>query len=146
MESSHKRRTDLMRTTFAETLSKYDLFTKATQVYLYQRTGLFCVVNITELPFNSPTRLTRVLFRVSAGALFILPFYGDQGGGYALEYRLFRDDVFQHKYQYEFREKGFYWLPTLPFMWVSLLTTGAEEVFRGATQQFLLDAERDGYF
>jgi len=52
----------------------------------------------------------------------------------------------QQKYQYEFREQGFYWLPTLPFMWVSLLTTGVEDVFRVATQRFLLDAERDGYF
>ena len=157
-KGSHKRRTDLMRTTLEETLSEHDVFTKATRVYLQSARGLYCLVHITELPFNSSIKEyivkgdtpdykgSKLYLLISAGTIFILPLNVDDLGGYAIEYSLYKDNVFQREYRYEFREKGFFWLPTLPFMWVGLLTTGTEEVFEVATQQFLLDAERDGYF
>lgn len=62
-------------------------------------------------------------------------------------YSLYRDGEWQQNYVYAFNRKVTWWILAAPIiMWGNLFTYSSDDPVRATFYQFLLDAERDGYF
>jgi hypothetical protein len=77
---------------------------------------------------------------VIAGAL---PVYAGEGGT-TVVYTLYRDGQLTQTYRYPITKKGAGWIVLLPFAWLNFFTNDLKDAVRGATLQFLIDAQRDG--
>lgn len=72
-----------------------------------------------------------------------LPYYAGEGGT-TVVYTLYRDGRFKQTYRYPITKKGAGWIVLLPFAWLNFFTNDLKDAVRGATLQFLIDAQRDG--
>jgi hypothetical protein len=127
----------------AQTLETSGLFSDLIVVADLPETGIYCSVDFAE---RRPSTLyggwadLRIAFYVAVG---ILPYYtGD--GGTTVSYTLFRDGQRMQTYRYPITKKGAGWIVLLPFAWVNFFTNDLKDAVRGATLQFLIDAQRDG--
>jgi hypothetical protein len=77
------------------------------------------------------------------GAWGAIPYYSDEGG-LTVDYHLYENGTPQHSYQYRIYKKGAGGLLLLPFAWLNFFTDDLKDALRGATLQFLIDAQRDG--
>ena len=72
-----------------------------------------------------------------------LPYYAEEGGT-TVVYTLYRDGQLTQTYRYPITKKGAGWIVLLPFAWLNFFTNDLKDAVRGATLQFLIDAQRDG--
>jgi len=72
-----------------------------------------------------------------------LPYYAGEGGT-TVVYTLYHDGRFKQAYRYPITKKGAGWIVLLPFAWLNFFTNDLKDAVRGATFQFLIDAQRDG--
>jgi hypothetical protein len=73
----------------------------------------------------------------------VFPYYAGEGGTTVI-YRLYRDGQLTQTYRYPITKKGAGWIVLLPFAWLNFVTNDLKDAVRGATIQFLIDAQRDG--
>ena len=105
-------------------------------------TGVYCSIGFEE---RMPSALwggadLRAAFYIALG---FFPYYtGD--GGTTVVYTLYPDGQHIQTYRYPFTKKGAGWLVLLPFAWLNYFTTDLKDAVRGATLQFLIDAQRAG--
>ncbi len=107
-------------------------------------TGIYCsvdfVARIPSAPYGLGWSGLPILFYIAVG---ILPYYiGD--GGTTVIYTLYRDGQHTQTYRYPITKKGGGWIVLLPFAWLNFFTNDLKDAVRGATFQFLIDAQRDG--
>jgi hypothetical protein len=76
-------------------------------------------------------------------AFTLLPYYTGEGGT-TVGYTLYRDGQLTQTYRYPITKKGAGWIVLLPFAWLNFFTNDLKDAVRGATLQFLIDAQRDG--
>jgi hypothetical protein len=126
----------------AQTLEASGLFSALNVVPDLPETGVYCSIGFEE---RMPSALwsgsdLRVAFYIALG---VLPYYtGD--GGTTVVYTLFRDGQRMQTYRYPITKKGAGWIVLLPFAWLNFFTNDLKDAVRGATLQFLIDAQRDG--
>ena len=116
-------------------------------------TGVYC-----HIDFDVRERSPWLTFYqvVNAGALIgslglftpavmvnALPYYAG-GGGTTVVYTLYHDGRFKQAYRYPITKKGAGWIVLLPFAWLNFFTNDLKDAVRGATLQFLIDAQHDG--
>ncbi|MBK5281713.1 MAG: hypothetical protein JJE16_06460 [Nitrospiraceae bacterium] len=73
----------------------------------------------------------------------VLPYYAEEGGT-TVVYTLYRDGQLTQTYRYPITKQGAGWIVLLPFAWLNFFTNDLKDAVRGATLQFLIDAQRDG--
>jgi len=110
-------------------------------------TGVYCYVNF-EVSVRSPG-----LKNFAEAAHFLpllpilitqsIPYYAGEGGT-TVVYALYRDGQLKQTYRYPITKKGAGWIVLLPFAWLNFFTNDLKDAVRGATLQFLIDAQRDG--
>jgi len=126
----------------AQTLEASGLFSALIVVPDLSETGVYCSIGFeTRMPSAlwSGSDL-RLAFYIALG---LLPYYtGD--GGTTVVYTLFRDGQRMQTYRYPITKKGAGWIVLLPFAWLNFFTNDLKDAVRGATLQFLIDAQRDG--
>jgi hypothetical protein len=126
----------------AQTLETSGLFSALIVVPDLPETGVYCSIGFAEV-------MPSVLWSGSElrGAYYsafgLLPYYSDEGGTIVV-YTLYRDGQHMHTYRYPITKKGAGWIVLLPFAWVNFFTNDLKDAVRGATLQFLIDAQRDG--
>jgi hypothetical protein len=126
----------------AQTLETSGLFSALIVVPDSPETGVYCSIDFEE---RMPSALwtgsdLQAAFYI---ALSLMPYYkGD--GGTTVVYRLYRDGQLTQTYRYPITKKGAGWIVLLPFAWVNFFTNDLKDAVRGATLQFLIDAQRDG--
>jgi hypothetical protein len=76
-------------------------------------------------------------------AFSLLPYYTGEGGT-MVSYTMYRDGRHMQTYRYPITKKGAGWIVLLPFAWLNFFTNDLKDAVRGATLQFLIDAQRDG--
>jgi hypothetical protein len=76
-------------------------------------------------------------------AFNLLPYYTGEGGTTVI-YKLYRDGQLKQTYRYPITKQGAGWIVLLPFAWLNFFTNDLKDAVRGATLQFLIDAQRDG--
>jgi hypothetical protein len=126
----------------AQTLESSGLFSALIVVPDLPETGVYCSIDFEK---RMPSALwTGADLR---GAFFIvlglLPYYTGEGGT-TVVYTLYRDGQRMQTYRYPITKKGAGWIVLLPFAWVNFFTNDLKDAVRGATLQFLIDAQRDG--
>jgi hypothetical protein len=116
-------------------------------------TGVYCYVDF-DLRERSPWLNEYLHAQVVAGlatvgillpAVFLnaFPYYAGEGGT-MVSYKLYRDGHLTKTYRYPITKKGAGWIVLLPFAWLNFFTNDLKDAVRGATLQFLIDAQRDG--
>jgi hypothetical protein len=126
----------------AQTLESSGLFSALIVVPDLPETGVYCSIDFEK---RMPSALwTGADLR---GAFFIvlglLPYYTGEGGT-TVVYTLYRDGQRMLTYRYPITKKGAGWIVLLPFAWLNFFTNDLKDAVRGATLQFLIDAQRDG--
>lgn len=126
----------------AQTLESSGLFSALIVVPDLPETGVYCSIGFEK---RMPSALwsgsdIRIAFYIVLG---LLPYYtGD--GGTTVVYTLYRDGQRMQTYRYPITKKGAGWIVLLPFAWLNFFTNDLKDAVRGATLQFLIDAQRDG--
>ena len=128
----------------AKALKASGLFSDLILVADLPETGIYCsidfAVRIPSPPYGLGLRDIPLLFYLAVG---ILPYYtGD--GGTTVVYTLYRDGRHMQTYRYPITKQGAGWIVLLPFAWLNFFTNDLKDAVRGATLQFLIDAQRDG--
>ncbi len=82
---------------------------------------------------------------ISSKVYLVLPFY-IQEGGWEFSYSVTHQNVLRKTYTYEITARQFYWLLLLPFSWINFFTYSLEDAVQSTTAQFVMDAQREGYF
>ncbi len=126
---------------FAESKS----FSEAIATSTPPKSGVYCSVDLTIKPISVAAEVSSAFSYASLFIIPILPYYSGLGG-YVVRYNLYVDGELQHVYRYEITKKGVAWVVLLPFAWINLFTYDQKDAFRATAYQFLIDAERDGYF
>ena len=126
----------------AQTLEASGLFSALIVVPDLPETGVYCSVDFTaRIP--SALRTGSDLQFAFYIALSLLPYYTEDGGT-TVVYTLYRDGQQTQTYRYPITKKGAGWIVLLPFAWLNFFTNDLKDAVRGATLQFLIDAQRDG--
>ena len=117
------------------------------------KTGAYCYIDFEvrgPSPWVTGYLNTQVVVGVlTAGlgmlvpAFSLLPYYTGEGGT-TVVYTLYHDGDFKQTYRYPITKKGAGWIVLLPFAWLNFFTNDLKDAVRGATLQFLIDAQRDG--
>ncbi len=80
----------------------------------------------------------------SAITLKLVPCYSESSG-WNIMYTIYKDGESQKSYSYEIINKKFVWIGAIPFSWLNYLVPQYEQAYAEATQDFLLDMQKDGY-
>jgi hypothetical protein len=117
------------------------------------KTGAYCYI---DFEVREPSPWVTTYFGVQAGAgiatlgllmlvpaFTLLPYYTGEGGT-TVSYTMYRDGRFKQAYRYPITKQGAGWIVLLPFAWLNFFTNDLKDAVRGATLQFLIDAQRDG--
>ncbi len=118
------------------------VFTKAVPAVSPPDQGVYCAVTTVHTP---QSKLAGRFNFASIVLLTALPAYSASSSD-LLQFELYVDREFKKRYEYRVTKIKATWIGLLPFAWANLLTTDRDEAFQAAAHQFLLDAERDGYF
>jgi hypothetical protein len=126
----------------AQTLEASGLFSALLVVPDLPETGVYCSI---DFEVRMPSALwsgsdLRLAFYIVLG---LLPYYTGEGGT-TVVYTLCRDGQLKQTYRYSITKNGAGWIVLLPFAWVNFFTNDLKDAVRGATLQFLIDADRDG--
>jgi hypothetical protein len=121
-----------------------ETFAGATYVLTPRSTGIHAQIEILTQPLP-PSESCGIRYQLARMTFTALPWYYD-GLGYVVLYHLYLDGKIQRTYRYEITHKGIVWLPLALFIWANYFTTGETEAFEETARQFVVDAERDGYF
>ena len=115
-----------------------------TSVYPSQQPGTEVVVSVQEKPYPWHW-YGEYLGWISSKVYLVLPFY-IQEGGWEFSYSVTHQNVLRKTYTYEITARQFYWLLLLPFSWINFFTYNLEDAVQSTTAQFVMDAQREGYF
>jgi len=134
------------------TLTASGMFSDLTEIENLPKAGFFCKVDFEPIPPSTVVQnyLASQLQFINQGVLALipavnlLPYYTDEGGTTVI-YTLYQNGQLQKVYRYPIHKKGVGWIGLLPFAWINYFTTDLEDAVEGATFQFLIDAQRDGY-
>jgi hypothetical protein len=135
------------------TLKASGLFSDLLMTVNPPKTGAYCYIDF-EVREPSPWVTGYLGAQVVAGyvsmgllmlvpAFSLLPYYTGEGGT-TVVYTLYHDGQFKQTYRYPITKKGAGWIVLLPFAWLNFFTNDLKDAVRGATLQFLIDAQRDG--
>jgi hypothetical protein len=89
--------------------------------------------------------IAEIFSLVSQLTFFVLPSYSGESG-LVLYYDLYIDQDLKKIYRYEIKRRWILGLLLLPLVWINLMTDDLDDAIVATANQFLLDAERDGYF
>ena len=137
----------------AQALSASGMFAEMVETASSPNTGVYCDVSFEVRERSSwlgtYTGAHYGALMLSGGLLApflitnVLPYYAEEGGT-TVVYTLYRDDRFKQTYRYNITKQGAGWIVLLPFAWLNFFTNDLKDAVRGATLQFLIDAQRDG--
>jgi len=113
-------------------------------VYSSMEPGTEVVVTVQDKPY--PWRwYGEYLGWISSKLYLIFPFYINEGG-WEFSYSINHQNVLTKTYKYEITARQFYWILLLPFSWMNVFTHSLEDAVQSTTAQFVVDAQREGYW
>jgi hypothetical protein len=80
-----------------------------------------------------------------AGAVLLFLIPDTEQVLYSVQYDLWNNQKRLTTGRYEIVKKTWIWLPLLPVFWVNWFNTSKQDAFSATLQQFILDAQRDGF-
>ncbi|MBM9590941.1 hypothetical protein JWG41_10825 [Leptospira sp. 201903075] len=99
--------------------------------------GVYCKVSTQWTPISAPALIFGYLSMATAT---ILPAWSSNEG-FDVTYSLYKDGQKVKDFTYSPRRSIFLWIFTLPVIWVNLITSSEEEVFKATSYQFIEDAK-----
>ncbi|TGL88807.1 hypothetical protein EHQ68_09230 [Leptospira congkakensis] len=99
--------------------------------------GVYCKVSTQWIPISAPSL---IFGYISVATATILPAWSSKEG-FDVTYSLYKDGQKIKDFNYSTRRSIFLWIFALPAIWVNLLTSSEEEVFKAMSYQFIEDAK-----